>query len=311
MEAREGRGEVLRRLGKWAFALVPAVGLLELALHFAQVKNVTPPEDWDAAREAVRSLAQPDDLIAFAPKWVDPIGREKFGPELMTFERVGRSDEARFPRALELSIRGGRLPELEDWPLAEEKHFGAVTLRVLKNPSPQKVMDDLVTHARFPNAEVSRADGSKCAWTEGPTRSGPWFESYMPGRRFACSDGSYIGEGVLPALDYSPRRCLMVAVPGGNAPVTAKFLGVVPGHRLVGHHAVAVHQERDRKGAPVTLVWRAGDRMLGKVVHRDGDGWKPFELDLSDLAGRGPMEISVEVSSPDRRAYCFEASTRD
>jgi hypothetical protein len=46
-------------------------------------------------------------------------------------------------------------------------------------------------------------------------------------------------------------------------------------------------------------------------VHRDGDGWKPFEVDTSELAGK-TTELVAEVSSPggDRRLYCFEADTR-
>ena len=61
----------------------------------------------------------------------------------------------------------------------------------------------------------------------------------------------------------------------------------------------------------MTLTFKTGDATLGSVVHRDGDGWKPFELDTSALAGK-TGELFAEISSPsgDKRLYCFEADTR-
>jgi hypothetical protein len=53
------------------------------------------------------------------------------------------------------------------------------------------------------------------------------------------------------------------------------------------------------------------------VVHNDGDGWKPFELDTRDLAeaakasgGKADLVADIESPSGERRMYCFEADTR-
>jgi hypothetical protein len=51
--------------------------------------------------------------------------------------------------------------------------------------------------------------------------------------------------------------------------------------------------------------------ILGKLVHRDGQGWAGFELDTAELAGR-TADLVAEISAPNgnRRMYCFEADTR-
>ena len=90
-----------------------------------------------------------------------------------------------------------------------------------------------------------------------------------------------------------------------------RFLNVKMGHTLKGHHAIYVEAERDRRGPPVTITFKVGSSLLGSIVHHDGDGWKAFELDTSDLAGQR-ADVVAEIAAPsgDRRQYCFEASTR-
>ena len=99
-------------LKKWIVFVVPAVALCELALHFKQVSSVVPDDDWMRAKAEVEKKAKPDELVAFAPQWVDPIGREKFGPSIATFEREAYPDVTRFPRAIEVGIRGEHLADL-------------------------------------------------------------------------------------------------------------------------------------------------------------------------------------------------------
>jgi hypothetical protein len=47
-------------------------------------------------------------------------------------------------------------------------------------------------------------------------------------------------------------------------------------------------------------------------VHKDGDGWAPFEFDLGKHAGEPDAEVEFAVSTPryQDRHYCFEADTR-
>jgi hypothetical protein len=93
--------------------LVPAAGVLELVGHLVQTHSVVSERDWMQARDIVASLATPEDLVAFAPRWTDPLGRHYFGDRIATLEREGRPDETRFVRAIEVSIRSKHLPAFE------------------------------------------------------------------------------------------------------------------------------------------------------------------------------------------------------
>jgi hypothetical protein len=295
---------------RWAFAVVPAIGLLELAAHAVQTRSVVAAADWDAARDYVAGQAKPDDLVVFAPRWADPIGREHFGPRIATLEREARADETRFPRALEVSIRGAHLPAFDAWHRAGEKRFGGVTVTTWENPSPAKVLSDLVSMVDPQHLQVTRGD-AECAFVRAPPMSGSLgFGPAVPGERFVCPANGFVGASVVADLDYVPHRCIY-APPSGSAPLRLRFSGVQFGRTLHGHHALYVEAERKRDGAPVTLAFRSGDSTLGSVVHHDGEGWKPFEFDTSALAGQ-TGELLVEIASPggDRRLYCFEADTR-
>jgi hypothetical protein len=62
---------------RWAIATaIPAAGILELSAHLVQTCSPIPERDWRAARDYTASSVRPEDLIAFAPRWVDPVGRD-------------------------------------------------------------------------------------------------------------------------------------------------------------------------------------------------------------------------------------------
>jgi hypothetical protein len=161
---------------------------------------------------------------------------------------------------------------------------------------------------------VSRVDGGneqECRWTQGPTTSGGLGSGpAVPGDRFACPGGGFVGVAVIFDYGNRPRRCLYSPPGGGSSVLRVKFANVTFGGAVHGHAGLQYENERDLDGAPVTITWRAGDRALGKITHVDGDGWKGFELSTSDLQGqRG--ELVADVASPQNgRQFCFEADTR-
>jgi hypothetical protein len=293
---------------KWAFAVVPVLGLVELAAHAMQTRSIVPESDWRAARDYVAAQAHADDLVVFAPRWADPIGRETFGPRLATVEREARADESRFPRALEVSIRGAHVPALDGWRRESEQRFGGVTVTTWDNPQPAHVIDDLVSMVDPQRLRVSRG-GAECPFTHGSGTSGNLgFGPAIPADRFVCPGNGFVGVSVVADLDYVPHRCIFA--PPAGPPLRLHFGDVRFGRAIHGHHALYVEAERDRTGAPVSIVFSSGGSVLGSLVHRDGDGWKPFELDTSALAGQ-EAELSIEISSSgSRRLYCFEADTR-
>lgn len=296
--------------GKWWFFAVPAVGIGELILQLVQTHSVVPTKDWEAARAYVAANAKPEDLVAFAPRWTDPIGREMFGPELATLEREARADDTSFPRAFEVSIRGGALPEFEGWTRSGEASFGRVKVVTWTNPSAAHVIDDLVSLADPSHLQVFRG-ATACPFTHaapesGSIGSGPG----IPADRFVCPGGGFAASLVLSDLDYQPRRCIYVP-PQAGAPVRLELSPVRFGKALHGHHGLDAQAEREKRGAPITLTFRTEQGPIGSVTHYDGDGWKGFEFDTSDLAGQSERLI-VEVSAPsaEQRWYCFQADTR-
>lgn len=299
---------------KWAFALVPAIGLLELAAHAWQTTAAVPSEaDWRAAREVVKSKAKPEDLVLFAPRWADANGREAFGDEVATLERVAFPDVTRFPRAFEVSIRGGHRPEVAGWREVAREQAGRVTITTLENPSPVTLKDDLVRHATPSGMTVQRAEGGRdaeCGFVQdGGQAAGLGFGMAIPAQRFACPGGGFVGVSVLEPIDYAPHQCLYASPFGGAAVLRVRFANVAFGKVLHGHHGL--YSEHERGGAAVNLVWRAEDKVLGRVVHNDGDGWKGFELDTRELEGkRGELVAEVSAANGNRRQYCFEADTR-
>jgi hypothetical protein len=301
------------------------VGLLELGAHVVQTHSKVHDSDWRGARDYVGSQIRPADLVSFAPRWVDPIGREQLGPAIATLEREARPDESRFPRAFEVSIRGARDETLDGWRRTDERRFGDVTVRTLENPAPVQVLDDLVSMVNAQRMQVSRVDGdhvTDCPFVHaGPQSGGLGAGPALPGDRFVCPTGGFVAASVAADLDYRPRRCIYAPPQGGRGVVQMRFLGVRLGRTLHGHHGLYVEAERDRKGAPVTITFRVGSAVVGSVTHHDGDGWKPFEFDTADLAAEASksgdqgephvdLVADIESASGERRMYCFEADTR-
>jgi hypothetical protein len=308
---------------RWAFAAVPAVGLLELGTHVVQTHSAVSDGDWRSAREYVGSQVQPDDLVSVAPRWADPVGREQLGPAIATLEREARPDETRFPRAFEVSVHGARDALLDGWRQTDEQRFGGVTVRTLENPAPAHILDDLVSMAGAQRMQVSRVDGDKvtdCPYTHtAPVSGGLGAGPALPADRFVCPGAGFVAVSVAADLDYRPRRCIYAMPPGGRTVMRIRFLGVRLGRALHGHHALYVEAERNKNGAPVTITFRVGEETVGSVDHHDGEGWKPFEFDTREIAataskgdpeGRADLVAEIAAGNPDRRMYCFEADTR-
>ncbi|HEX7667341.1 MAG TPA: hypothetical protein VF407_22575, partial [Polyangiaceae bacterium] len=297
-------------LKTWAFALVPLVGLVELGAHVAQARGVTPDSDWLAARDAVKSAAKPEDLVTFAPRWVDPVGREQFGGDLATLEREAYGDVSRFPRAFEVSIRGQHSEDLSTWKKVDEKTFGKITLTTLTNPSYVPTKVDLVSHLDPERASVTHGDdAAACNFVPGGNAmtGNLGFGPAIPGRRFECG-GTRVGVSVVADMDYRPHRCIYA--PPASGPLTITFKDVAFGEVLHGNHGLYVEAERGFNGAPVTITFAVGDKRIGRAEHHDGESWKGFEFSTSELAGQTADLTATIASGGSRRMYCFEAVTR-
>jgi len=299
---------------KYAFAVVPAVGLFELALHWKQTRSVPTDAEWEATRAEVQRIAQPADLVIFAPQWVEPRARQSFGPVLASVERIARPDETRFPRAIEVSIRGAHRTEIAKWKRVKRQQVGPFEVTISENPDARVVIDDLVDHVRPGAMAVSVVDGgreSPCPWTHGAVLTGGLgYGPTVPAERFACADGAVVAVTVISDPTYQPRRCIYAPPVGGNTVLRLRFASVAFGTTLHGHHAIAAEADH-ANGAPVDLAFRAAGETLGDFVRRDGTGWTPFETMTSDLAGtKAELVVDIRSARGERRQYCFEADTR-
>jgi hypothetical protein len=315
MKLQSPRLEIPAVVKKWVVFVVPAIAVCELLLHLHQVSSVVPDADWDRAKAEVQKQVKPDDLVAFAPRWVDPIGREHFGDGIATLEREAYPDVTRFPRAIEVGIRGEHLADLAGWRQVGREKVGAITITTFANPSPVTLRDDLLRHVGKPEMHVE-LDGPggdhECRFGRfGVQTGGLGFGPAVPALRYQCGGNAFAGISILPDLDYRPRRCIYAPAQGANNVVRIRVDDFAFGRVLHGHHGLYVEAERDKKGAPVEIAFRSGDKSIGRLVHRDGEGWKGFELDTSDLAGKS-AELDAEITSVsrDRRMYCFEVDAR-
>jgi len=302
-------------LRRFAFLAIPAVALLELGAHLVQTHTVVAPSEWLAARDVARTLAKPEDLVLMSPYWTDPVGRELFKDELLSVAREARPDASRFPRAVELSIRGQHDGELASWRVESARKVGPVTVTVYDNPLYVPLKDDLVDHIRPGGVAVSvvSASGSAdCGLTRARVDTGPLgFGPAIPADRVACPTGGLVAATVMQPGDYRPHRCLFAPPLGAGKTLRVRFLGVPFGTLLHGHAGLDWDSTAHTEEPPVTLVWKLGDRTIGRVTAGNDDGWKSFALDTRDVAGQ-TGEIVAEISAPSsrNRLYCFEADTR-
>ncbi len=293
---------------------MPFVGIVELGLHIHQVSDVVPERDWASARDAVAKELGPDDLVTFAPYWADPLGRRTFGDAIMTFERAARSDEARFARAWEVSIRGFHDPTLAKWRKVSEQHHGAVTVALFENPAPEKVVDDLIDFVGPGKMTVSRVEAgaeTPCTFQHGATAGGSTVVPQgllVPADKFVCA-GGHVGVAVLHALDHHPHVCIE-ATPLQNATLKLVFKGVTFGASLTGHSGVQWVSERVPSQERTTVAFSAFDRPIATHTHKLGAGWVGFELPTEDLAGK-KGDLVAEIGGSQQRYFCFEASTRN
>lgn len=296
----------------WLLAAVPLVGVVELALHVKQTAaDVVPDSDWKSARDVVKAELKADDVVLFAPFWADPLGRQHFGEELADIKREARPDETRYARAFEVGIRGKHRSELEGWKKISERAVGKITIGVYENPAPARVLTDLVDLARAGAITVSRVEGgaeTACPLQRGagqPGGLGVPQGPAIPGEKFVCGNGGYVGVAVLHALDHHPHLCIFAAA---GPIVRIKFPGVTFGSAIHGHSGVQWVADRTPTPERITLSFSAEGRPLGTNPHKVGTGWTVFELPTEELAGkRGDLVAEVQGGS---RNYCFEADTR-
>jgi hypothetical protein len=224
---------------------------------------------------------------------------------------AGRSDDAAYERLWALSIRGARPPEARSAKPTFERAFGAVrVLRWELGPSPVRYA--FIEHVHDAEVSVVRhGEPRSCPFGRhsAPAGGGLGVGVLPPVERFGCPgrSGSWVAPVVLEDLDLSPRHCIY-APPPGPEPLRVTFRDVPLAARIVFYGGLYYEHERMREGGPVLARVLVDGREVGRMTHRDGDGWK--RLILPTGGGRGSVTVEVSAPSPVRRSFCFSASVR-
>lgn len=297
------------------WVLLPAVGLAELAGQFVVTQRAPRPEAYRELGPLISKLRRNEELVVMAPRWAEPLVRRELG-NAMPVEQLARPDETLFASAIEISALGATSPELSQWPVTNEARVGDFTVRVRKNPSPARPLFSFVDAVEQGRAQVLDAGSSErtCPFTArarvsaGSLPSPPTF----PARRFQCRGGEFffVGVTVIDDQDYRPRRCIWAHPPAEGSRVV-RFERVPLGRTIYGYTALPWLIMRDGLGTPVQLAVRVGERVVGRVEHRDTEGWSHFEFPTGAEPGAlGDVTFEVQSERPDYRHFCFYADTR-
>lgn len=225
-------------------AVVPALLLVVLSLWevCATPRNAASvPSDraWGKVAKLVRSEHRAGDLIVFAPRWIDPVGRLHLG-DLIPIDMAARMDAERYARIWEISIRGERAPETAGLTPAKTAKEAGIAVRLFER-TPVTVLTDIREQL-----SVMRTDGAR-----------PSLE--------------------LAEVGFTPKRCLQVT-PSPGRPVRMTFAGLSLGSRLVGGVGLAdVFTRRDIR-APGSLAIEIGGKVLATVTAGVDDGWVRFDI---------------------------------
>jgi len=271
-------------LKKLALGLAPIVVLAAVAVWSTcritgAGAGVPGDAAWARASAAVRETHRPGDLIVFAPRWIDPVGRLHLG-DLLPIEMAARMDADRYGVIWELGIRGARAPETRGLRPVWTGTFGGVEVRRFERV-PAEVVSDLVAIAEA-----------------------------APGRLQLGGLAARGPQVVLAEVGFEPHRCVQV-VPSPGQEVTVTFPAVALGGELVGAVGLAdVFTRRDVR-TPIELIVQAGGKEVARATAGVDDGWvrwrgatTPGTADVTFVAR------AVGGAKARDRLVCFAAEAR-
>jgi len=296
------------RLATWAWTLIAALAVLELAAAGSIRAGVQSDESWRAAAEFVRARHRPSDRIIAAPGWADPIVRQHLG-DLLSLRSAAPPDDAGTERLWELSIRGagGRAE-----PAELDEAFDGVRVRMWTMPADELVYDFVEEVASAKVDVVEAGDATACPLLDArPGRGGLGYGPMTPARRFVCDSRRpwlWVGATVLADLELRARRCVWQH-PAGTEPVRVTFRDAELGERIVVSAGVDYQAERERTHGPVRLRVFIDDELAGELVHADGDGWSTIEIDTSAFGSQAAnVRFETTADDPGARLFCWAAS---
>ena len=128
----ERAGNVRARLATGGLVLL---AIWEIGVLVSARQSAPTREEWQAVAAAIPSTLRDDQLIVFAPAWIDPVGRLWFG-QRMSIAQVARMDIERYREIWEVSIRGATDPEVAGLSAVSEQRIGPIRVRRFLRDAP-------------------------------------------------------------------------------------------------------------------------------------------------------------------------------
>jgi hypothetical protein len=285
------------RAGLAALAVVSLLALVETASALIAPSRAPKDEDWRAAAAEIRAGFRPGDLIVAAPAWADPILRVHLG-DLIPVEVAGRLDDERFGRVWEVSQRGAQSPATARGKVAEERRFGALTVRRVERP-PANVSYDFVAH--WSDARVSvRGGGGASAGCQ------------VAGDRIQCADvGRSSVRRQIVEVDTRLRLALL-APPVAQATVVIEYPAVRLGRSLIVATGLSNVWMRKEAQGSVDLRVVVDGAVDTWFTTRNDDGWALHQFDTSARAGQvAAVRFEITSAAPRARHFALAAEARE
>jgi hypothetical protein len=287
---------VKARLSIFATAAVVVLALVETGNALLAPYRVPPPHDWEAAAADVRARLAPGDLIVFAPRWVDEIGRAHLG-DVIPVEMAAHADADRYARVFEVSIREAHAPESSGARLVDEKRFGKVRVALYEKPAAVIAFDF-----------TSQASEARVTQRLGVSGETPCYRDAGDAVGFRCA-ATRVEPRTLE-MNFLPRRGILV--PADGARMTELEWTEVPlGQTLVIYTGIHDYYSRKRGDGLVELrVFVDGRQLLDANTGND-DAWRRYDLDTAAAAGtRHTVRFVVSARNPEWRSFGFHAEAR-
>jgi hypothetical protein len=120
----------------------------------------------------------------------------------------------------------------------------------------------------------------------------------------------FVGVTIIDDEQERPKRCVWSHPPASPGELVTTYRDVPLGTVIRGHAGMGWLTERDRAGPAFVVRVVISGTEIGRLVHQDGEGWKPFEFPLgSNASRRADVEFRVSSAGAGNNA-CFEADSR-
>lgn len=291
-----------------AAALLVTVSLGEALGVALEARGGPSDADWSSVVSTLRAQLKPHDGLVVGSRWIEPIARQKLGDSLLTRERLG-APVTTWP-ALTMVAEAGRGAVPAGYVVDERTRIGALELTRAHAASSFDVLARLEGMLHGAVASVD-SDGREepCAWSafgavSGNLGSGP----ALPSERFLCP-GTFVARSIVTDTTYAAHDAVYMDVPGDGRTLVVRWTATPLGSALRGGFGLYVEAERDGKGAPITLEWRIDGRSVATLTHRDGEGWKSFEVATGARpTATGILEMRVRSPGGSRRWFGVSAA---